>query len=145
MFALIVTVHVVPLVDAHPLHETNGSLPEALGAVSVTLTPALYVRVKLVVPVPRLFASNVPTVIATPLAGFVEFTVNVYVTGGGVELPPPPHPAIDKLIPATSDAALKRTNFIGGPFRLIRLSCRLSIGFAATFLSFESASRQKVI
>lgn len=58
-------------------------------------------RVKLVVPFALLVLSAGVTVIATPLAGLVEFTVRTYVAGGGgaVLAPPPPHAATNKLRP----------------------------------------------
>ncbi len=53
-------------------------LPLAVdGAVRVIEVPELYVRVKLVFPLPWLELSAGDTVIATPLAGFVELTVKV--------------------------------------------------------------------
>jgi hypothetical protein len=58
-------------------------LPEVAAAVSVTLVPELYVRVKLVLPLPPPLLSAGKTPIATPLAGFAEFTVRLYVTGAG--------------------------------------------------------------
>jgi hypothetical protein len=50
-------------------------LPEVAGAVSVTVVPELYVRVKLVVPFAAPLLSAGETVMATPLAGLVESIV----------------------------------------------------------------------
>jgi hypothetical protein len=77
VFALRVTAHVMPLVEAQPVQEENVFAPEVAGAVSVTLVPELYVRVKLVLPevLPLLSAGLTP--IATPVEGFMEFTVSV--------------------------------------------------------------------
>jgi hypothetical protein len=75
VLALIDTVQVTVVEEAHPLHEAKVLLPEVAGAVSVTDVPALYVRVKLVLPLVALLLSAGVTVTATPLAGLVEFTV----------------------------------------------------------------------
>ena len=58
-------------------------------------------RVKLVVPLDAVLLSAGETVMLTPLAGEVEFTVKVYVVTDGVllELPPPPHASIDRINP----------------------------------------------
>jgi hypothetical protein len=62
-------------------------------------------------PLPAELLSAGATVIATPLAGSAEFTVNTKVVGGGVpppELPPPPHADISKLnSPAATTATLR--------------------------------------
>jgi hypothetical protein len=72
-----VTVQVTVLADVHPVHEEKVLLPDEAGAVSVTEVPELYVRVKLVLPFVALLLSAGETVMATPLAGLVEFTVSV--------------------------------------------------------------------
>jgi hypothetical protein len=75
VFALRVTLHVVVLKVVQPVHDENVLTPAVAGAVRTTGVPALYVRVKLVVPLVRLLLSAWPTVIATPLAGLAESTV----------------------------------------------------------------------
>jgi hypothetical protein len=55
-----------------------------------------------VLPLDALFTSAGETVIATPLAGFVEFTVSEYVVV--VVPPPPPQAAIPRLKPVPSAA-----------------------------------------
>jgi hypothetical protein len=75
--ALIMTVQVVPAVEVHPAQEEKVFVPEVAGAVSVTLVPLLYVRVKLLLPAALPLSSTGETPIATPLAGLVEFTVRV--------------------------------------------------------------------
>jgi hypothetical protein len=76
-FAFITTVHTAPAADEHPLHEVNVFVPEVAGAVSETLAPALYVSESPVVPDARPLLSFGDTVMPTPLAGFVEFTVRL--------------------------------------------------------------------
>jgi hypothetical protein len=73
--AVIDTVQVTVLAEVQPVHEEKVLLPEVAGAVSVTVVPELYVRVKLDVPFPALLLSAGETVMATPLAGLVESTV----------------------------------------------------------------------
>jgi hypothetical protein len=71
------TVQMVPVVEVHPAQEEKVFVPEVAGAVSVTLVPLLYVRVKLLLPAALPLSSTGETPIATPLAGLVEFTVSV--------------------------------------------------------------------
>jgi hypothetical protein len=73
---LSVTVQVTVLALVHPLHEEKAFPLAVAGAVRVTVAPASYVRVKLVVPFPLLLTSLGESVIATPLAGLVESTVS---------------------------------------------------------------------
>ena len=68
---------------AQPVHDPNVLLPSVAGAVSVTAAPESYVSVNAVIPELVLFTSAGDAAIATPLAGFVESTVSVYVVGGG--------------------------------------------------------------
>jgi hypothetical protein len=90
-------VHVAPLVDEHPVQEAKVFVPEVAAAVSVTLVPELYVSENAVLPDASPLLSFGATVTTTALAGLVEFTVRLYVVGGGVEPEPlglldPPQP-----------------------------------------------------
>jgi hypothetical protein len=76
-FALIVTLQVTVLAVVQPLQDEKTLVPEVAGAVSVTAVPELYVRVKLVLPLPSELLSAVETTMATPLAGVAELTVRV--------------------------------------------------------------------
>jgi hypothetical protein len=78
VFASISTVQVAPAAVVHPVHAENTVpfVPDAFGAVIVTDVPWLYVRVKLVLPLPVALLSAGATVIATPLAGSTELTVS---------------------------------------------------------------------
>jgi hypothetical protein len=71
-----VTLQVTALTVVHPLQEEKVLVPMDVGAVSVTAVPALYVRVKLVEPLPAPLLSLGVTVMATPLAGVAELTVS---------------------------------------------------------------------
>jgi hypothetical protein len=100
----------MPLLLVHPLHETKLSIPDVAGAVSVTATPELYVRTKLVLPLPAPLMSAGLTWIATPLLGLTEFTVSAYVVGGGgVDTVPPscfPQPVASSANAAATHTAL---------------------------------------
>ena len=91
-----VKLQVPPDAEVHPLHPLKTSLPSEAGAVSVNTVPAVYVSVKLLVPLVFASLSAGLAVMATPLVGSVEFTVIVYRAGGGggvmLAAPPPPHP-----------------------------------------------------
>ena len=76
VLAVIDTVQVTVLAEVQPVHEEKVLLPEVAGAVSVTVVPELYIRVKLVVPFAALLLSAGETAIVTPLAGSVESTVS---------------------------------------------------------------------
>ena len=90
MLAVRFTVHVVLAAEVQPAQEEKLLELAVLGAVSVTEVPESYVRVKLVLPLPRPELSAGETLIATPLAGVVEFTVSVFRTGGVPKPLPPP-------------------------------------------------------
>jgi hypothetical protein len=66
-----------PVVDEHPVQELNVFAPDVAAAVSVTLVPALYVRVKLVTPLALPLLSDGETPIATPSVGLMELTVRL--------------------------------------------------------------------
>jgi hypothetical protein len=86
-----ITVQVVPLDEEHPDQDENLFAPAVFAAVSVTVVPALYVRLSAVAPLDAPLLSEGLTVMATPFAGLVESTVRTTVAAeGGVELPPPP-------------------------------------------------------
>jgi hypothetical protein len=78
------TVQISCEVELHPLQLAKVFVPDVAGAVSVTLVPLLYVRVKLLLPAALPLLSTGETPIATPLAGLVELTVSVYVSGRAV-------------------------------------------------------------
>jgi hypothetical protein len=71
-----VIVQVTVLTELHPVHEEKVLLPAVAGALRRTVAPAVWVPVKLVVPVLTTLLLGLPTVMTTPLAGLVEFTVN---------------------------------------------------------------------
>jgi hypothetical protein len=75
--ALMVRLQVAAFAVVQPVHEENELPPEVAGAVSTTAAPLLYVRVKLVLPLPAPLLSAGETTMATPLAGLVELTVSV--------------------------------------------------------------------
>jgi hypothetical protein len=77
VFAVNVTLQIVPVVVVHPVHEEKVSVPEVEGAVRLIAVPELYVRLKLVVPPVLLLLSAGEAEIATPLDGFVESTLRV--------------------------------------------------------------------
>ena len=77
ILAVSFTVQMVAVELVHPFHVLKMLPSEVAGAVSVTVVPVLYVRVKLVVPPDALLLSTGETAIAAPFEGFVEFTVRV--------------------------------------------------------------------
>jgi hypothetical protein len=72
----IVTVQVSADACVHPLHDWKELALEVAAVVSVTEVPALYVRVKVVVPPAALLLSAGLTAMVAPLEGEVELTVS---------------------------------------------------------------------
>jgi hypothetical protein len=79
VLAFNVTSQVTVLEVVHPVQDENALPPAEAGAVSVTVVPGAYVRVKLVLPLDALLMSAGETLIETPLAGLVELTVSTQV------------------------------------------------------------------
>jgi hypothetical protein len=77
VFAVKVTLHVVPVLVVQPLHEENVSVPDVAGAVSITAVPELYIRLNSVVPLELPLLSAGEAEMATPADGFVEATLSV--------------------------------------------------------------------
>ena len=75
-FAFNVTLQVTVLEVVQPVHDEKMFAPEVAGAVRTTEVPELYIRVKLVEPLPLPLLSAGKTAIATPLAGLDESTVS---------------------------------------------------------------------
>jgi len=75
VLAFIVTLQVTVVAEVQPDHETKVWTPDVARAVNVTDAPALYVRVKLAVPLPDPLLSAGLTAMAIPLAGLTVFTV----------------------------------------------------------------------
>ena len=93
MFALNVTLQVAELAVVQPAHDEKLFPLAEEGAVRMIDVPELAVTVKLVVPLVIALLPFSVYPIDTPLAGFVEFIVSVYVVGGGgVVVVPPPLP-----------------------------------------------------
>jgi hypothetical protein len=77
VFAVSVTLQVVPVVVVQPVHEENVFVPDVAGAVRIIAVPELYMRLKPVVPPVLLLLSAGEAEIDTPLEGFVEATLRV--------------------------------------------------------------------
>ena len=88
VFAFSVTLHVTVLDVVQPVQEEKVFPLAVEGAVRMICVPELAVTVKPVEPFRAALLPFSVYEIETPVEGLAELTVSVYVTGGGVELPP---------------------------------------------------------
>jgi hypothetical protein len=77
LFWFMVTVQLLPVVDVHPVQDEKTFPLAVAGAVSVTVVPPWYRRVKLAEPLPLPFKSDGDTLSVTPVEGVDVFAVSV--------------------------------------------------------------------